>query len=161
MSALTSSNPGDRLRVFRLLLAMSALGLLVLGIVLPLVLADDTESASLSPELAVLVVGALGIAATVLGPLLPITLDPAGPQSLIESYQRRFFARMAIAEAPALIGFALSFVSGAVTPYLAGAFFAFVGFARLWPSDRRLERDQEELTAAGCPHSLADALRGS
>lgn len=63
-----------------------------------------------------------------------------------------------MAEAAALVGFVAAVVLGPVWVYLVGLAFALVGFARLAPTRRHIELDQQRLAGGGCHRSLLGAL---
>jgi F0F1-type ATP synthase membrane subunit c/vacuolar-type H+-ATPase subunit K len=88
-------------------------------------------------------------------------LDGSSEQALAQSYRRRFFLRMAFAEAAALLGFVGFILTGNPAIYLVGAAFTVVGFVLLAPTAGNLARDQEALRARdGTAHSIARALDG-
>jgi hypothetical protein len=76
--------------------------------------------------------------------LVQCPLDCTDPGALLATYWTRFFLRIAFADAAALVGFVLA---DSWWLYPLGAAFAFVGFVRLAPTERNLQRDQEALTS--------------
>jgi hypothetical protein len=106
-------------------------------------------------------VGAYGIVSLVLPRLLGTKLDCSTADTLVGTYRTRFFFRIAIADSAMLVGFAASIVADNLVPYLIGAMFAIIGFARVAPTDRNLERDQEELNQSGCAFQLRALLSGA
>lgn len=104
---------------------------------------------------AVLLVGAasLGARRVLLRPL------PCGSEAaLATGYRQRFFLQIAVAEAAALVGFTGYILSSAGWIYPLGAFFTLIGFARLAPTARHLQQDQDDLRNQGCELSLVSAL---
>jgi hypothetical protein len=99
-----------------------------------------------------------GVLSLVVSRLFERPLDCSDEAALLVGYRTRFFLRVAVAEAPALVGFVGSFLSGEAWMYPLGALFAAVGFVRLAPTRRNLERDQEELNQRGCGLSLTNLL---
>jgi hypothetical protein len=83
------------------------------------------------------------------------------PLALASSYRSRFFLRLGLANAAALVGFVGVVLAGSAMPYAAGLAWAVVGFVRVAPTASRLERCQAELALRGCPHRLVDALQGT
>ena len=89
-------------------------------------------------------------------------LDGSSDATLAESYRRRFFLRMAFAEAAALLGFAGFILSGNPAVYAGGAAFTAIGFVLMAPSAGNLARDQEAVRdRLGTGHSLIRALRAT
>lgn len=110
---------------------------------------------------AALAVGAVGVGALVALRLFVPALDCSSDPALASSYRTRFFLRIAFSEAAALVGFAAFVVAGSPWLYLLGAAFAAVGYTVAAPSRRNLERDEEQLRAAGCGRSLTRVLNAS
>jgi hypothetical protein len=69
-----------------------------------------------------------------------------------------FFIGVGVAEAAALWGFAGVFLGGSLWIYLVGLAFGLVGLWMIAPARSDIERRQREITAAGSPLSLRDAL---
>lgn len=88
-------------------------------------------------------------------------LDCASETALASTYRSRFFLRIAVAEAAALLGFTGAFIQERLWIYLVGAAFALVGFALTAPSAGNLRKEQDALNRAGCSLSLAATLRGA
>ncbi|HET9727956.1 MAG TPA: hypothetical protein VFR41_00970 [Acidimicrobiia bacterium] len=78
---------------------------------------------------------------------------------LAQSYRFRFWARVAIAEMPAAVGFITALFTHGVCVYFAGVALGMLGMLRAAPTRRALRRDQETLAASGCRLSLISALR--
>ena len=70
-----------------------------------------------------------------------------------------FFVQVALAEASALLGFVAFFLAASVIPYAVGVAWTVVGFIRIAPTRRHLERLQDEINLQGCPHQLLVALQ--
>ena len=88
-------------------------------------------------------------------------LNASSDQELAASYRTNFFVGIVFAESPALIGFALSFVEGSRIPYLWGFAFSLVAMLTVAPTRGHLERRQRDITTAGSPLSLGEALSRS
>jgi hypothetical protein len=69
-----------------------------------------------------------------------------------------FFIGVGVAEASALCGFAGVLLGGSRWIYLVGLAFGLVGLWMIAPTRSNIERRQREITAAGAPLSLLDAL---
>lgn len=95
-------------------------------------------------------------------PLISSSPEPhiaLSPEPLAAAYRAAFFLQIAFTESPALMGFAFTFLAQAAWPYLLGLAFTAVGLALAAPSRAALARRQAEITAAGLPLSLVEALR--
>jgi hypothetical protein len=80
------------------------------------------------------------------------------PEALAGSYRVLFFLGVGLAEVPALLAMAVVLLRGSFWICLVGLPFALAGMWMVAPSHRDIERRQREITAAGSPHSLLDAL---
>ncbi len=117
------------------------------------VIDTSVEDPPFSPTAAALGVLAIGFVQVFVS--WQFTRDlPCDIGGLLGMYRTRFFLRIAFAEAAALIGFTLVFITGSLLPYLAGLIPAAVGFARLAPTRANLQREDERLRDRSCPHSL-------
>jgi hypothetical protein len=85
-------------------------------------------------------------------------LPTTSPEALARSYRALFFIGVGVAEAAPLWGFAGVFLGGSAWIYLLGLAFGLVGLWMIAPTRRDIERRQREITAAGSPLSLQDAL---
>jgi hypothetical protein len=121
----------------------------------------DMTNGKQRPGLSVTIAIVVGCACLLAQHFLPRPLDCTSPQSLAGSYRTRFFLRLAFAESAALIGFVLNILFGPWWVYFVAAIFTAIGFARLAPTRRHLEQDQEELSRNGCLLSLTSALRAA
>jgi hypothetical protein len=79
-------------------------------------------------------------------------------EALAGSYRALFFIGVGVAEASALCGFAGVLLGGSRWIYLVGLAFGLVGLWMIAPTRSNIERRQREITAAGAPLSLLDAL---
>lgn len=104
---------------------------------------------------AVVLVGAAGLA----GSRIERPLQCEDDGRLAGSYTTRFFLRVALAEASALVGFVAFVLTGSAWMYPLGTAFTAVGFWRLAPTSRHLQEDEARLGASGCSRSLVAALR--
>ncbi|HEU5082172.1 MAG TPA: hypothetical protein VFU14_02440 [Acidimicrobiales bacterium] len=143
------------LQQLRIMLASFVAVLAILGVVAVAVAPDSGDVPAAAVGGAVVL---YGLASRLASRLIERPLDCASPESLRLTYQTRFFLRIAIAEAAALIGFAGVFVSGSWWPYLVGVLFALAGFVRAAPTELSLSRDQDELATTGCALQLRDVL---
>jgi hypothetical protein len=80
---------------------------------------------------------------------------------LAATYRSRFFLRVAVSHAAALVGFVGAIMVGAVWAYLLGLLIAALGLSRAAPSRRNIAHDEEQLQVAGCGLSLLSALQRS
>jgi hypothetical protein len=85
-------------------------------------------------------------------------LPTTSPEALARSYRALFFIGVGVAEAAPLWGFAGVFLGGSAWIYLLGLAFGLVGLWMIAPTRSDIERRQREITAAGSPLSLQDAL---
>lgn len=80
-------------------------------------------------------------------------------RSAAMEFTARTLVRMALAEAPMMVGFALSFVGdGGAIRYWAAVVIAALPFALAAPSDRALDSFQTRLIDAGIPVDIRAAL---
>jgi hypothetical protein len=80
------------------------------------------------------------------------------PEALARYYGALFFIGVGVASAAALWGFVGVFQGGSAWIYLVGLAFGLVGLWMIAPTRSDIERRQREITAAGSPLSLLDAL---
>jgi len=85
-------------------------------------------------------------------------LVTGSPEALAGSYRARFFIGVGLAQSAALFGLAGVFIGGSLWIYLLGLAFALIGLWTTAPTRLDIERRQREITAAGSPLSLLDAL---
>ena len=137
------------------------MAILLYGVVLIFIVSGDDGDASLGVGTATAGVGAVGFVCILLSATIGGELRCGSLEELLGSYRTRFFLRVAFAELAALVGFVATFLAESLTPYLLGAAFALVGFARLAPTRSRLQSEQDELRRRGCAHGIYDALRGA
>jgi hypothetical protein len=140
----------------RLILLSYTFGAVAFGVVL-LLLDLDEVGAGISTALAILVVAAAGLVGVVGGAAIR-GLDGSSEAALAQSYRARFFLRLVLAEAPALLGFLRSFVAGTPLVYAMAVPFLIIGFVRAAPTRASIQRDQDALAAAGAPASLFEVL---
>lgn len=166
---LTWVNTPDSLREHRqgaddlLLLRMAfvAFAAAVVAVGLPvaiLVLVVDLEITDLSTTAALAVVAALGIGSWGIVSR-PLRLDCAADEALARSYRAQFFRRVASADASTVVGYVGAILTGDIAPYVVGAVCSLLALSRIAPTAAKLARDQQALTASGCPRSLIGALR--
>ncbi|MCZ7529859.1 MAG: hypothetical protein M5U31_05675 [Acidimicrobiia bacterium] len=130
--------------------------ILLFGLVLPLLGPYPDTSAPLAAVAGGLAAVSLGcvVASRFVG-----SLDCTDHRALQTSYWIRFFVRIAICEAAALLAFAAVFVWWEPWLYLVGAVPALVGFRLAAPTAAHIEYDQEALNQSGCDLSLLAALQ--
>lgn len=151
-----TQNPLVALRVIfvRFLFAM-----LVIGVVATLVVTGEPASNGAAISAAAgLVVAGLASTATAEWISRRRPLDCSDDEHLAASYRTLLFLRLAFAQAITLLGFVLVMTMGVWWLYWVGATLAAIGFARLAPTARNLERLQWRLTNAGCARSILGAL---
>jgi F0F1-type ATP synthase membrane subunit c/vacuolar-type H+-ATPase subunit K len=81
-----------------------------------------------------------------------------GPTEMAGEFRATFFVGVAMAESAALLGFVASFLVSAIWPFVVGLVPSAIGFTLFAPTRARIAANEQQLRAAGCPHSLADAL---
>jgi F0F1-type ATP synthase membrane subunit c/vacuolar-type H+-ATPase subunit K len=134
------------------------MALVMFGVVLAFIGSADAEPSGPSTSVVAAAVVGYGLVSLVVPRLVERPLSCASEADLVTGYRTRFFLRVAFAEAAALLGFVGVFVSGELWMYPLGAAFTAVGFVRLAPTRRNLEREQEALNLAGCGLSLTMVL---
>jgi len=85
-------------------------------------------------------------------------LPTTSPEALARHYRALFFIGVSAAADAALLGFVGVFLGGSLWIYLIGLAFGLVGLWMIAPTRSDIERRQREITAAGSPLSLLDAL---
>jgi hypothetical protein len=136
---------------------LSHVSMLIAGGVVALIFAHARNA---DPPLVVAEVVLLsGMASLGLERLVERPLDCRSTRNIASAYRQRFFLRAAFSESAALFGFVGAFVAGHGWIYLTGLFPAVVGFGRLAPTSRHLERDQQMLAVMGCHRNLRVALK--
>jgi hypothetical protein len=78
--------------------------------------------------------------------------------SLLRSYGARFFVLMGVAQAPALAGVVVSFISGSLWTPVIGIAISMIGLFLIAPSRRNIEFEQQKLDAEGSSLSLGQIL---
>jgi hypothetical protein len=85
-------------------------------------------------------------------------LPTTSSEALARSYRALFYIGVGVGSAAALWGLAGVLLGGSLWIYLVGLAFALVGLWMIAPTRSDIERRQREITAAGSPLSLLDAL---
>ncbi|MCE9623611.1 MAG: hypothetical protein K8R99_14835 [Actinomycetia bacterium] len=147
----------DPLVVLRYLFISFCLAVLGMGVVV--VFLGDTSEGSAPRWLSLVATVAVGCMSLVAQALIPRPLDCASLKSLAMSYRARFFLRLAMSEVVGLAAFAMGIALGPWWVYYLGAAFTLAGFARLAPTARHIQQDQDRLSLNGCQLSLTEALR--
>jgi len=88
-------------------------------------------------------------------------LDGSSDEALGNSYRTRFFLRIALSEAIALVGFVVGLMVGPWWAYFPAAVLSLASLSRVAPTRASLASDQDALSLAGCNRPLVDALRRS
>lgn len=151
----------NSLEMFRQLFTAFAAALFLIGLVVLFLAPGGPGDAAMSAGVVAIGVAGYGVISLFIPRLFERPLDCADPQALLASYRTRFFLRIAFADAAALVGFVGFFLSDAWWLYPLGGVFATIGFARLAPTRRNLERDEEALHLTGCGESLLHVLTSS
>jgi hypothetical protein len=86
-------------------------------------------------------------------------LDCSSDETLVGSFQTRFFMNVAVAEAAALVGFVGFVLTANPLVFAIGYCATCVGFVRGAPTAAALRRDVDKLQVAGCGRSLLGVLR--
>ena len=129
-----------------------------IGVVLFFIVQDQSDHSTDEVWPAATAVALVGIAALTLSWKLHRPLDCTSDLTLAGTYRVRFFLRIALAELPALAGFAATLVVHTWWIYPVGVAVSVPGFVRAAPSARNLAKDQAELEASGCSLSVIAAL---
>jgi hypothetical protein len=79
-------------------------------------------------------------------------------EALAGSYRANFYVGLGLAVSPALFGLCGVFIGDSLWVYLVGLAFTLVALWMIAPTRQNIERRQREITAAGSPLSLLDAL---
>lgn len=152
---------GDALLVLRGLFLSFCAAVVLVGVVVVILSAGEGLDGSADGT-------TVGIGVALAGLVLLVAsawrrpLDGSSDAALAESYRRRFFLRMALAEAAALLGFAGFILSGNPAVYALGAAFTAIGFVLMAPTAGNLARDEEAVRArSGTGHSIVRALRAT
>jgi hypothetical protein len=126
--------------------------------IVALVLGDITKG-SVPSGVAIVLVVVAGCISLLAQRYFSRPLDCTSLGSLAASYRTRFFVRLALSDAAALVGFMFDIAVGPWWVYFIGAGFAVVGLWRLAPTRGHLAQDQASLSSTGCRWSLTEALR--
>lgn len=146
------------LQMLRQVFLSFVMALFLIGLVVALTVSGTSQAGGPSSPVVAAGVAAYGVFSLVAPRLFERPLDCTADAALVSGYRTRLFLRIAFAQAAALLGFVGAFLSGEPWIYAIGAAFATVGFVRLAPSRRNLERDQEALNLQGCGRSLLRLL---
>lgn len=152
------------IRSIRLIMFGLASAVLFIGVALAVAESQRTSSGThhrthLSSAVIVVVLVAVGVAAQLATRLvLKRQLSPRSEESLRASYMTRLFLAIGIGEVPLFVGVVLVAATGRFWPYLIGAASALLTQFQLYPSERHLARDQEELNRRGVSLELRGAL---
>ena len=156
--ASAQNGSGASLTLLRSLFVRFSTAVMLIGVVV-LILGDIDPEQPDRPGLTVPIVIAVGLVCLVLQRIVPGPLDCSTPAALAASYRRRFFLRIAFAEACSLAAFALYIAFGPGWVYAVGLVFTLAGLMVAAPTRARLRADQDALGLRGCTLSLVAALR--
>jgi hypothetical protein len=101
-----------------------------------------------------------GVLVQLVGAVVEKPLDASDPGALAASYRKRFFLRLAFAQAAALLGFGGFILTGAPVVFFLGLGVTLVGFARAAPTRAQLAADEYRLAPAGDTIGIGAALSG-
>ena len=151
--------PAHGLATLRLLFLNFCVALALIGLVVAiLVNAQHFTGSNVNSQVTAIAIAVIGAVSLVTPSVVERPLDCANDHRLAFTYRNRFFTRIAVAETPALSGFAGFILTGRWWIYPLGAAFGAIGFARLAPTAANIEKDQERLDRQGCTRSLIAAL---
>ena len=136
-------------------------GITVVGVVVVVLRLSGGFEAAIDGSTAALAVAVIGVLAQLFASrgLPPLTGD--NERAVATRFQRSFFLRIALAEAPALVGFVAFILSGNAAVYFVGYTISAFGLVRCAPTAARLEATQQRLEASGSGVNLLAALVGS
>lgn len=143
--------------------AAFCVAMVLIGVVVLILQSEGgVKRTGVSADLVVGGVTLIGMLSLVGGRVWVPQLDGSDLGSIIQSYRSRFFARVAWAEAPALLAFGgFLLLGGEPGVYLIGLTASLIGFALAVPSPASLRRDQARLDASGKTLNLLESLGGS
>lgn len=157
MAQGTYSQPAP-LAAMRVLVVAFAGALTMIGVVV-LILASDQEATGSPPVgLTCAGVAVLGVGMIAAAGSFQRTLPCGDAQTIVDASRTRLFLRLAMSEAPAIVGFAALFFAGSPLPYAIAYVLALVGFWRAAPTQRNLAAEDERMMAAGCPVTISQAF---
>lgn len=142
--------------------AAFCVAMLLIGVVVLILQSEGgLKRTDVSAQVVAVAVILIGILSLVGGRVWVPNLDGSDLGSVIQSYRSRFFARVAWAEAPALLAFGgFLLLGGEPWVYLIGLTASLAGFALAAPTPASLRRDQQQLDASGKTLNLFESLGG-
>ena len=146
---------GDGLRALRMVFVAFCNAIVLFGFVLIFVLPFCEQ-----PTTSAILVASLALYFVVSQLVLRVRERPLDCLALANSYRKRFFVRIAVAEVGALIGFWAAFAVQGSVVYYASALLSLVGYRYAAPTRDSLQREQQTLYQQGCGASLVATLRG-
>ena len=158
-----SASGTDALAALQRVWAAFCVAVVLIGVV---VITLDTHGGLTRTDTSAGIVGlgvvVTGILSLVGGRIWVPRLNGTDRASLVKSYQSRFFARVAWAEAPALVAFGgFLLLGGEAWVYAVGLAGSLADFALAAPTRPSLRRDQEKLEACGTKLDLLETLTTS
>jgi hypothetical protein len=143
--------------------AAFCVAMVLIGVVVLILQSEGgLKRTDISAQLVAVVVTLIGILSLVGGRVWVPQLDASDLGSVLQRYRSRFFARIAWAEAPALLAFGgFLLLGGEPWVYLIGLTASLAGFALAAPTPASLRRDQAQLDASGRTFDLLEILGGS
>lgn len=142
--------------------ATFCVAILMIGIaVLILDTSGDLNRTGVSAGVVAVGVAVIGLVSVVGGRVGVPSLDASDPMRLVTTYRNRVFARLAWAEAPAILAFAgFLLLGGEAWVYGIGLGASLIGFALAAPTRASVRREQEEVSASGSSLDLLEILSG-
>jgi hypothetical protein len=142
--------------VFTRSLFMSLSGAAFAILVVTIIIIKQVGTPNLGLGSAIMVLGFVGIGLSAWTTRRP--LDVASASALAKSYRTNLFIGIAVCEWVLFLTFATSFVQQELWPYLIGLPMYLIGMAVIAPSERNIERRQEQVHQQGSTLSVGQAL---
>lgn len=147
------------LGVMQRVFAPICVGIILVGYVVLILDTEYLTRRDVSAGVVAVTVGAIGLVSLVGGRIAVPRLDVSDPARLVRSYRSRLFARLAWAEAPALLAFAgFLLLGGEAWVYGIGLVASLAGFALAAPTRTSVRREQERLADSGSNVDLVEVL---
>ncbi len=134
-------------------------GIILIGYVVLILDTEYLTRTDVPAGVIAVAVGVIGLVSLVGGRIGVPRLDVSDPARLVRSYRSRLFARLAWAEAPALLAFAgFLLLGGQAWVFGIGLVASLAGFALAAPTRASVRREQERLAASGSSVDLVEVL---
>jgi len=146
-SSDVATHPFTPIEVLRLVYLGFLSAFLLILIVLPFINPNASGSMTVATATVILIAAAAASYAAIMifrdrGELV------ATPEEALDRFRTQMFVLIALAEAVAMIGFVLVFVTGSSTPYLVGLALAIPGLYMAAPNRASIERFQDRFGGA-------------